>query len=488
MEVILLSDVYAEGWIRGAGAYKLATELRLAGYTVQVIDFAGRLTQEEATKLFDKFISNETFLLGVSNTFMHSNGSKIFEQEWMLDLINGYKHRYNFKVVIGGNRGGPATLTTTARTVFDILVSGFADRAIVEIAAAAKQNDIGSLKGITKNNQLFIDCKIDYIYESFHTSKTIFTKQDCLFHGEALPIETARGCKFRCSYCFYPGNGKGNTYKHLKDKAVLTEELIYNYENFGVTQYDIMDDLLNDSPEKCKYIHDVFSNLPFKIKFGAYARSDLLISHPSTLPLLEESGCVGMQFGIETLHQKAGSSIGKGMSKYKTIEGLHYIKDNSNISLGSGFIFGLPFEPLESIKETIKWLDSDGCPLDNKEVYALSIPSLNSHFDSSKLMIDPRKYGYKDIEPNNVNKMIWDNGYLNYYQAQELRNEAVQRFKKHNHFNAHQISRVYNMGYSLDTVLNTPAAVFRKNYESIKPESTSVNNKKKKYLEKLYDV
>tara|TARA_Y100000389_G_C17460164_1_gene521085 strand:+ start:1848 stop:3314 length:1467 start_codon:yes stop_codon:yes gene_type:complete len=488
MEVILLSDVYAEGWIRGSGAYKLATELRLAGYTVQVIDFAGRLTQIEAKKLFDKFISNDTVLLGVSNTFLHSDGSKIFEQDWMLDLINEYKQRYKFKVVIGGNRGGPATLTELARNVFDILVAGFADRAIIEIANAAKNNDIGSLKGTTKHNQLYIDCRLNYVYENFHTSKTIFTKQDCLFHGEALPIETARGCKFRCSYCFYPGNGKGNTFKHLKDKTVLTEELIYNYENFGVTQYDIMDDLLNDSPEKCKYIHDVFSKLPFQIHFGAYARSDLLISHLDTLPILEESGCVGMQFGIETLHKQAGSSIGKGMDKNKTIDGLHYIKENSNISLGSGFIFGLPHEPLESIMETIKWLNSNNCPLDNKEVYALSIPSMSSHFDSSKLMIDPRKYGYKDLEPDNKNKMIWDNGYLNFYQAQQLRDDALRKFKNHNHFNAHQISRVYNMGYNLETVLTTPAAEFRKKYENIKPNSSSIINKKQKYLEMLYDV
>ena len=233
----------------------------------------------------------------------------------MLDLINEYKQRFGFKVVIGGNRGGPATYSKLARKVFDILVSGFADKAILSIVD-------GTAKGKLVNGQLIIDSNVDYEYTDFHNSKTIFTKQDCMFHGEALPIEIARGCKFRCSYCFYPGNGKGNTYKHLKDKTVLRDELIYNYENFGVQVYDIMDDLLNDSPEKCEYIHDVFTNLPFKVYFGSYARSDLLISHLHTLPLLEESGAVGLQFGIETLHKKAGSAIGKGMAKEKTLNGL----------------------------------------------------------------------------------------------------------------------------------------------------------------------
>lgn len=481
MDVVLLSDVYAEGWIRGAGAYKLATELRSAGYSVQVIDFASRLTQHEVHKLFEKFLTKETKILGVSNTFMSNNGAKIFEQEWMLDLINEYKHRFNFKVAIGGNRGGPATYTKLARGTFDILVSGFADKAILAIVQ-------DNAKGKLINGQLIIDSNIDYEYNDFYKSKTIFTDQDCIFPGEALPIEIARGCKFRCSYCFYPGNGKGNTYKHLKEKSVLRDELIYNYEKFGTQVYDIMDDLLNDSPEKCEYLHEVFTNLPFKVKFGSYARSDLLISHLHTLPLLEESGAVGLQFGIETLYKKSGSAIGKGMAKEKTIEGLNYIKENSNISLGSGFIFGLPFEPIESIRDTIEWLDSKDCPLDNKEIYALSIPSLNSHFEHSKLMIDPYRWGYKDLDPSNKDRMIWDNGNINWYQAQDLKKECLQRFKDHNHFNAHQISRVYNMGYDIDTVVTTPAAVFREEYQSIKPRSQSVLNKKEQYLEKLYAI
>ena len=481
MDVVLLSDVYAEGWIRGAGAYKLATELRSVGYTVQVIDFASRLTYDETIKLFDKFLTQQTKVLGVSNTFMSNNGSKIFEQDWMLDLIQEYKNRFKFKVAIGGNRGGPATYTKLARDTFDILVSGFADKAILAIVE-------GTAKGKQIEGQLIIDSNIDYEYTDFHKSKTIFTEQDCIFPGEALPIEIARGCKFRCSYCFYPGNGKGDTYKHLKDKSILRDELIYNFEKFGTQVYDIMDDLLNDSPEKCEYLHDVFTNLPFKVKFGSYARSDLLISHLHTLPLLEESGAVGLQFGIETLYKKSGSAIGKGMAKEKTIEGLHYIKENSNISLGSGFIFGLPFEPIESIRSTIEWLDSVDCPLDNKEVYALSIPSLNSHFEHSKLMIDPYRWGYKDLDPNNKDRMIWDNGHINWYQAQDLKNECLERFRYHNHFNAHQISRVYNMGYDIDTVVETPAAVFRQEYQSIKPQSQSVLNKKEQYLEKLYAI
>ena len=171
MDVVLLSDVYAEGWIRGAGAYKLATELRSAGYTVQVIDFASRLTYNETIKLFDKFLTQQTKVLGVSNTFMSNNGSKIFEQNWMLDLIQEYKNRFKFKVAIGGNRGGPATYTRLARETFDILVSGFADKAILAIVE-------DNAKGKLINGQLIIDSNIDYEYN------------DCLLYTSPSPRDS----------------------------------------------------------------------------------------------------------------------------------------------------------------------------------------------------------------------------------------------------------------------------------------------------------
>ena len=44
------------------------------------------------------------------------------------------------------------------------------------------------------------------------------------------------------------------------------------------------------------------------------------------------------------------------------------------------------------------------------------------------------------------------------------------------------------MGYDIDTVVETPAAVFRQEYQSIKPQSQSVLNKKEQYLEKLYAI
>ena len=203
MEVVLLTDVYEYGWIRSAGAYRLATELRTNDISTQVIDFAARLTYDEAVKVFDKFLTKETKLVGISNTFLHKDFKKLFEQKWMLPLLKEYKEKFNFKVVLGGNRFGLAHYDIVVDDPIDLVVLGFADKAIVDIAKSAIDNNFDLLKTTGYKNIRLLDCKHpDYVYSNFQRSNIVWTKQDCILPNEALPIETARGCIFRCSYCF----------------------------------------------------------------------------------------------------------------------------------------------------------------------------------------------------------------------------------------------------------------------------------------------
>jgi hypothetical protein len=486
MEVVILTDVFEHGWIRSAGAYRLATELRENNISTQVIDFAARLTYDEAVKVFDKFLTKETKVVGISNTFLHKDFKKLFDQDWMLSLLKEYKNKFNFKVVLGGNRFGLAHYDIVVDDPIDLVVLGFADKALVDIVNAIRCDKFNSLYTTEYKNIRLLDCKHpDYAYNDFQKSKIIWTEQDCILPGEALPIETARGCIFRCSYCFFPGNGKRSSNDHIKQKRILTEELIKNYEDFGTTVYDIMDDLLNDSPEKCQFIYDVFSNLPFNVQYASYARADLLISHPHTLDLLKESGCMSMQFGIETLNKDAGKTIGKSMNREKMTNGLRQIKDNApEISLGSGFIVGLPNETIESLEETVNWLDSKDCPLSNSEIYTLSLPKLRGRFDQSKMMINPEVYGYKDLDPSHKDRIIWDNGIMNFYEAEKLAEKYKKQLGSHNIVNSHQLIRFMNIGVSAKTAISTPRYELAERIGS-GPKGIPELKKKEEYLEKL---
>ena len=69
MQIVIFTEVSYPGFGRYAGTYRIATELRAAGYEVQVVEFFTRMDQEELFKVIDKFVTRETKLVGFSCTF-----------------------------------------------------------------------------------------------------------------------------------------------------------------------------------------------------------------------------------------------------------------------------------------------------------------------------------------------------------------------------------------------------------------------------------
>ena len=51
--IVLFTEVYHGGFGRYAGTYMVATEVRDAGYDVQVMDFFTQWTTKELTKIID---------------------------------------------------------------------------------------------------------------------------------------------------------------------------------------------------------------------------------------------------------------------------------------------------------------------------------------------------------------------------------------------------------------------------------------------------
>ena len=70
MDVVLFTDVCSPGFGRYAGTYRIATELRNAGFSVQVVEYFTRWTTDELKKIIFRFVSKDTLLVGISTTFL----------------------------------------------------------------------------------------------------------------------------------------------------------------------------------------------------------------------------------------------------------------------------------------------------------------------------------------------------------------------------------------------------------------------------------
>ena len=118
------------------------------------------------------------------------------------------------------------------------------------------------------------------------------------------------------------------------------------------------DDLYNDSKTKVRVLHDeVWNNLPFKPEWSSYMRLDMFWSDPESIDIVKASGARMGTFGIETLDNRAGKSVGKGLGKERILETLGWMKEKwgHDVLIQGNFIAGLPYETRESIHDTLEW-------------------------------------------------------------------------------------------------------------------------------------
>ena len=465
MQVILFTDVADTiGYGKYAGTYKIATEVRNNGYTCQVVDLFSYYSYEELERIVSKFCTSETVLVGFSCTLMEKrkNGN-VFNfgrpDSEFVSIVNRIKSiNNNIKVCLGGAR---MTVKSYWQGV-DYVIINKGDIAIIKLIRHLIDGD--DIK-VVKSDPCYVIDGNDYFYtqEQFALSNIRYVKEDIIFSGESLPVEIARGCVFQCAFCHFDLIGK-KVGDWQKDEQILREELIRNYELFGTTHYMFADELINESLPKMEMIHRVFTNLPFKISYTSYARLDLIWKFPEMRELLLESGAVSLAFGIETMNDRAGKKIGKGLGEKRIKETLAYCGElwKGKIITSSNFIVGLPGEDESSIRQTLDYLLSDKCSLDVFGFLPLYIRADHDGRSTSKIDQDPKKYGYSIT----INQS-WEGEQMSFIQASALVREIYNdpRLQQRSKFGAATwMGRIMNLGYTIEEI-----------FKMINDEGTSFN-------------
>lgn len=419
--LLLCGNNTLPGILRNAGPARLATELRDAGFETICVDIGilGVKNVDTVEKIINKFVGRDTLWVGISTTFLtHILGVPFMRQnnlaeesiddtvlKHVLDLCK--KKNPNIKFVLGG--GYFRDLSKYGFYHF----KGYADHELIEFTKWCKDSSY-KMVGVNRVGKV-IDCKE---YDHFVTSRIKWHDTDFIMPNETLPIEVSRGCIFRCKFCAFPLNGKSKG-EWIKHYDVLKSELIYNYEQYGVTRYIFSDDTYNDSAEKMSELYEhVFSKLPFKLSFSCYIRLDLMHRFKETAEVLEKSGLRSALLGIETNNPESSKIIGKGLSFEKQIEYLWELRDKEfkNTLTASAFIFGLPKDTKESMNELERFLLSPENPLDHWTCRPLGINPVESSDHKkyfSEFDLNYEKYGYRIVgsDPKaDIYRMKWQLG------------------------------------------------------------------------------
>ena len=407
-----------------AGTFRIATELRNHGYSVQCIDLSSYdSVDKEFLEVMDNLIGDNTLWIGISTTFMHrvfdypyyksqSTFDKKYAQnpeiskniEFFVDYVK--QRNPNTKLVAGGSRR--FMLDKFGFKIFRMN----SDTEIIEytdyLAKKTSKLRLDFLNSVVDGSE----------FKNFTESQILYQKNDIIAPLDTLPIEISRGCIFKCKFCSFPLNGKKKG-EWVKQSHILLDEFNRNYDLHGVTDYVFSDDTYNDSEEKVKRLYDdVYSKLNFKLNFTTYIRLDLMMRFPSTVDYLKESGLKSAIFGIETLNHKSAKAIGKGLDPALQIQFVEEIKKNQfkDILTYSGFIMGLPNDTPDDLLAMEEFLFSDKNKLDDFIVEPLFI--IPSHIDNvnktfySEFDLEYEKYGYEcyeQIEDFAFTEIRWKN-------------------------------------------------------------------------------
>jgi len=369
---------HLERYSRPAGAYKIASTLRKQGYSVLVVPNCLRLTYNTVKDFIDKN-SDGLLWVGISTTFLSIKSTALdhYRQLWHessdkfidLSILNASTYIKNIATQLAWGTAELNRLSDYIGGRFDahLLVGGTWVSHVKNGGLGDNNPNIHLITGHAEDyiveftQSLKSKTNIPRPYEGekdFKSSTILYNESDHITSDEWLALEISRGCAFKCAYCTYDHKGKTDTTKYTK---TLREELIRNYELFGVTKYHLLDDLYNDSDDKIKILYDeVWSKLPFTPEWISYLRLDLIWSNPESAEWLKASGCKLGCFGIETMHDKAGRFVGKGLGRERIVETLEHLKAvwKDDVLINALMIAGLPWEPYDSIVETMDWLKS----------------------------------------------------------------------------------------------------------------------------------
>lgn len=441
---------------RAMGAYKLAHEVREHGFTCQVIDNMMHLDIETTKRIIDKFVGEETLLLGVSSTFrsfqllpMRSSLSNFDPFEGFTDeekkyhmqqmfvrgdentrlhffstghkgdqILGKYIHDINpnVKYIVGG-----AHITSqfpkTKTNLMDYINLGFGDVTLPQILQHLKE---GGDPDHLPTNKTGLKVTQDGVSELDIKHSTMnWRPEDLVQEGEILPLEVARGCIFKCNFCSFPLNGKGKG-EAIRDFSYIRDELIENYELYGIEDYWLTDDTFNDDHQKMVDWYEMSQSLPFKLKWSSYIRLDLVyLNRKHEVPqakLIADSGARLMNLGIETTDPECAKDIGKGLNPNIQFDYLRELGEThwKDMIFMSGMIAGLPSDDKNTIKKMGAFLLSKENPLHTINLNPLYIRRIDDHshyytdLSESEFSKNWKEHGYTETRTDMKGKPIPD--------------------------------------------------------------------------------
>lgn len=278
------------------------------------------------------------------------------------EAINKSVNRKNFKYLIGGH--GPASDPQyfLEKTSADFVGIGEGEVTIVELLESIeRESDYEDVDGIAfiKNGQ-FIRTKArelikdidDIPYPAWHLFNidyySLMRMPGIASTDRSFPILSGRGCTFECNFCYRMDKG----FRPRSAKSIINEIKILK-ERYSISYIIFSDELLMSSRERTIDLCEAFISEEINVKWECNGR--LNYADIDVLKLMKKSGCVFINYGIESLDNDTLKIMNKALTKDIIVRGIENTLE-VGISPGLNIIYGNINEPLSAIDDAVEFL------------------------------------------------------------------------------------------------------------------------------------
>jgi radical SAM superfamily enzyme YgiQ (UPF0313 family) len=317
----------------------------------------------------EKYLSTHTYDVVLA-------GSIVTHYKWMKWLTATVKkYSPSAKVCVGNSVGGsiPELFLRTSKA--DAVIIGEGEFTCLEVLNAWRDGKtLHDIEGVAfMDNGNFVKtpkrkaCNINELpminWDLFDTERYFeksFAGADGRSYADGesprvMPISTARGCVFKCTFCHYVF--WNDPYRHRSAESILTEAR-RNIEKYRVNYLNFWDDLSFSSLQQAEHIADAIIESGLKFDWNAAVRVDLF-GNPkfprerrlAVAKKFKESGCCSLGFSLESGNQDILEMMNKKIDAEYFYEQCSVLKE-AGIICNTSIVFGYPIETADTIQQT----------------------------------------------------------------------------------------------------------------------------------------
>lgn len=352
------------------GIASVMTFIHEAGYTFDLLDID---INDYGNEYVENFIASHKYDVILS-------GSIVTHYKWMKWLVRTIKkYHQSTKVVIGNSVAGAIPELFLRNSGADVAVIGEGEYSCLAILDAWKygkpMHEVEGIAFIDKNGSFIETPKrkagklddfpmikwdwfdVERYFEKSYASSLGVVVCDESNKPRTMPVASARGCVFRCTFCHFVF--WDDPYRHRSAENILAE-IRRNIEQYGATFINFWDDLSFSSLKQAERLVDAIIESGLKFNWSAAVRTDLFAnpksSYEKRLELAKKmraSGCLALGFSLESGNQEILDMMNKHVKAEYFQEQVHLLNEAGILSFVS-VVFGYPIETEETIKQTFE--------------------------------------------------------------------------------------------------------------------------------------